>query len=108
MDSFFKALVFDPWFDNDRGLGPISRKSWELFWPEKPVVKLQSACFKKLTIQHAKFDGFEAQRSEDIEGIEAPETGPKSFGTFETSPWILKFSDLSLATALISSEDHLH
>ena len=48
MDSFFKAMVFDPWFDNDRGLGPISRKSWELFGPEKPIVKLQSTCFEKM------------------------------------------------------------
>ena len=30
-------------------LGPVSRKSRELFGPEKPVVKLQSNCFKNLT-----------------------------------------------------------
>ena len=30
-----------------------------------------------------KFDGLEARRCEDITGINAPETGPKSFGTFE-------------------------
>ena len=30
------------------GLVPVSRKSRELFGPEKPVVKLQSACFEKL------------------------------------------------------------
>ena len=29
-------------------LSPASRKSRELFRPEKPVVKLQSACFEKL------------------------------------------------------------
>ena len=28
--------------------GPVTRKSRELFEPEKPVVKLQSACFEKL------------------------------------------------------------
>ena len=28
-------------------LGPVSRKSRELFGPEKPVAKLQSACFEK-------------------------------------------------------------
>ena len=27
--------------------GPVSRKSVGLFGPEKPVVKLQSACFEK-------------------------------------------------------------
>ena len=31
-----------------RGQGHVSRKSWELFGPEKPVVKLQSACLEKL------------------------------------------------------------
>jgi len=28
--------------------GPVSRKSRELFGPEKPVIKLQSAYFEKL------------------------------------------------------------
>ena len=28
--------------------GPVSRKSQERFGPEKPVIKLQSACFEKL------------------------------------------------------------
>ena len=28
--------------------GPVSVKSRELFGPEKPVVKLQSACFEQL------------------------------------------------------------
>ena len=32
-------------------LGPVSRKSRELFGPEKPVVQLQSACFEKLVLQ---------------------------------------------------------
>ena len=32
---------------NTSDLGPVSRKSQELLRPEKPVVKLQSACFKK-------------------------------------------------------------
>ena len=37
---------------NDQGpekaLGFVSRKSRELFGPEKPVVKLQPACFERL------------------------------------------------------------
>ena len=73
--------------------GPVSRKSREIFGPEKPVVKLQSARFEKLTFLHvfnirrtkriATFDGLEARRCEDIKGIVAPEIDPKSFGTFE-------------------------
>ena len=74
-------------------LGPVSRKSRELFGPEKLVVKLQSACFEKLIFLHvfntrkikriAKFEGLEPRRCEDIKGIVAPERDPKSFGTFE-------------------------
>ena len=77
----------------NRPLGPVSRKSRELFGPEKLVVKLQSACFEKLIFLHvfnirktkriAKFDGLEPRRCEDIKGIVAPEIDPKSFGTFE-------------------------
>ena len=73
-------------------LGPVSRKSRERFGPEKPVVKLQSACFEKLIFYHVfsvrktkrivKFGGFEARCCEDMKGIVTPETGPKSFGTF--------------------------
>ena len=72
--------------------GPVSRKSRELFGPEKLVVKLQSPCFEKLIFLHvfnrrkikriAKFEGLEPRRCEDIKGIVAPERDPKSFGTF--------------------------
>ena len=34
------------------GLEPVSRKSLELFGPEKPVVKLQSSYFEKLIFEH--------------------------------------------------------
>ena len=71
--------------------GPVSRKSRQLFGPEKSVVKLQSACFEKLFLEYvfnvrktkkiAKFDGLEPRRCEDIKGIVTPEIGPKSFGT---------------------------
>ena len=74
-------------------LGPVSRKSRELFGPEKLVAKLQSACFEKLIFLHvfnirktkriAKFEGLEPRRCEDIKASVAPEIGPKSFGTFE-------------------------
>ena len=70
--------------------GPVSRKSRELFGPEKLVVKLQSACFEKLIFfdirkakRIAKFDGLEPWHCEDIKAVVAPEIGPKSFGTFE-------------------------
>ena len=71
----------------------VSRKSRELFGPEKPVVKLQSPCFEKLIFEHvfnvrktkriAKFDGLEPGRCENIKRIVTLEIGPKSFGTFE-------------------------
>ena len=73
--------------------GPVSRKSRELFGPEKQVVKLQSACLEKLIFLHvfnvrktkriAKFEGLEPRRCEDIKAMVAPEIVPKSFGTFE-------------------------
>ena len=34
--------------ENHSELEPVSRNSPDVFGPEKPVVKLQSACFKKL------------------------------------------------------------
>ena len=73
--------------------GPVSRKSRELFGPEKLVVKLQSACLEKLIFLHvfnirktkriAKFEGLEPRRCKDIKAMVAPEIVPKSFGTFE-------------------------
>ena len=73
--------------------GPVSRKSRELFGPEKLVVKLQSACLEKLIFLHvfnirktkriANFEGLEPWRCEDIKAMVAPEIVPKSFGTFE-------------------------
>ena len=74
-------------------LGPVSRKSRELFGPEKLAVKLQSACFEKLIFLHVfnvrkkqedcEVEGLEPWRYEDIKYIVAPEIDPKSFGTFE-------------------------
>ena len=66
-------------------------RAWGLFLespenfsgPEKPVVKLQSACFEKLISEYvfnarktkriAKLDGLEPRRCEDIKGIVVPE-----------------------------------
>ena len=54
-------------------LGPVSRKSRKLFGPEKPSVKLATACFGKQTFSHVfkitktkitvKFDELNALRS---------------------------------------------
>ena len=67
--------------------GPVSRKSRELFGPEKLVVKLQSARFEKLIFLHAlnirkikriaKFEGLELRRCEDIKGIVVPNISPE-------------------------------
>ena len=77
---------------NNWGLGPVSRRSRELFGPEKLVVTIQSACFEKLIFLHvfnirktrriAKFEGLEPRRCKDIKAIVAPEIGPKSFLDF--------------------------
>ena len=84
--------------------GPVSRKSRELFGPEKLVVKLKSACFEKLIFLHvfnirktkriAKFEGLEPRHCEDIKAIVAPEIGPKNFGTFEKHAPGVRFSNV--------------
>ena len=65
-------------------LRTVSRKSRELFGPEKPVLKFESAWFEKLIFLHyfnvrktkriAKFGGLEPRRCEDIKEIVAPES----------------------------------
>ena len=74
-------------------LGPVSRKSRELFGPEKPFVKLRPAFSVKLVFSYvvkgiqikitAKFSASRRLRFEDTKRIMSPETRPKSFGTFE-------------------------
>ena len=74
-------------------LGPVSRKSRELFGPEKPVVKLRPAYSVKLVFSYvvkgikikitAKFRASRGLRFEDTKRIVSPEIRPKSFGTFE-------------------------
>ena len=61
------------------------------FGPEKPVVKLQSACFEKLAFckknkRIAKFDCLEPRRCEDIKGILALEIDPKVSGLSRNRP----------------------
>ena len=74
-------------------LGPVSRKSRELFGPEKSFVKLRPACSVKLVFSYvvkgikikinAKFRALRRLRFEDTKRIMSPEIRPKSFGTFE-------------------------
>ena len=73
--------------------GPVSRKSRELFGPEKPFVKLRPAFSGKLVFSYvvkgikikitAKFRASRLLRFEDTKRIMSPEIRPKSFGTFE-------------------------
>jgi len=74
-------------------LEPVSRKSRELFGPEKPFVKLRPAYSVKLVFSYvverikikitAKFRASRRLRFEDTKIIMSPEIRPKSFGTFE-------------------------
>ena len=73
--------------------GPVTRKSRELFGPEKPFVKLRPVYSVKLIFSHvvkgikieitAKFRASRRLRFEDTKRIMSPEIRPKRFGTFE-------------------------
>ena len=75
------------------GQGPVSRRSRELFGPEKPFVKLRPAYSVKLVFSYvvkgmkikitAKFRASRRLRFEDTKRIMSPEIRPKSFGTFK-------------------------
>ena len=74
-------------------LGPVSRKSGELFGPEKPFAKLRPAYSVKLVFSYvvkgikikitAKFRASRRLHFEDTNRIMSHEMRPKSFGTFE-------------------------
>ena len=78
-------------FTSDQG--PVSRKSRELFGPEKPFVKLRPAYSVKLVFSYsvegikinitAKFRASRRLHFEDTKRIMSPDLRPKSFGTFE-------------------------
>ena len=73
--------------------GPVSRKSRELFGPEKPFVKPRPTFSVKLVFSYvvkgikikitAKFRASRRLRFEDTKRIMSPEIRPKSFGAFE-------------------------
>ena len=77
----------------DRDQAPVSRKSREVFCPEKPFVKPRSAYSVKLVFSYvvkgvkikitAKFGASRRLRFEDTKRIMSPEICPKCFGTFE-------------------------
>ena len=76
-----------------RKQGAVSRKSRELFGPEKPFVKLRPVYSVKLIFSDvvkgikieitAKFRASRRLRFEDTKRIVSPEIRPKRFGTFE-------------------------
>ena len=78
---------------NDNTSGPVSRKSRELFGPEKPFVKLRPPYSVKLVFSYvvegikinitAKFRASRRLHFEDTKRIMSPDLRPKSFGTFE-------------------------
>ena len=114
-DQLFKTsgLLFDNWLfgpekssgrSRKRPLGPVSRKSRNLFGLEKPFVKLRPAYSAKLVFKYvvrgikiiitAKFRASGRLRFEDTKRIISPEIRPKSFGTFEKrAPWALIYTD---------------
>ena len=78
---------------NNSGLWPVSRKSWKLFGPEKPFLKLRLAHSVKLVFSYvvkgrkikvtAKFGAQRRLRFENTKRTTSPEMRPKSFRTFE-------------------------
>jgi len=78
---------------SNSGQGPVSRKSRELFGPEKPFVKSRPAYSVKLIFSYVvkgikikitvKFRASRRLSFEDTKRIMSPEMRPKSFGTFE-------------------------
>ena len=74
-------------------MGPFSRKSRELFGPEKPFVKLRPVYSVKLVFSYVvkgikiiikeKFRASRRLRFEDTKRIMSQEIRPESFGTFE-------------------------
>ena len=86
--STYRALHWHP-----RDQWPVSRKSWKLFGPEKPFLKLRLAHSVKLVFSYvvkgrkikvtAKFGAQRRLRFENTKITLSSEMRPKSFGTFE-------------------------
>ena len=78
---------------NNLGLGPVSRKSPELFGSEKAIRKITTCLFCKASLficckrnkneNNCKVSCLRRLRFEDTKRIVSPEIGPKSFGSFE-------------------------
>ena len=95
MESSFRLTgpLFNLKLGRAKALGPVSRKSRQLFGREKPIVKLRPAYSVKLVFLYvvkgvkmkitAKFRALRRLRFEDTKRIVSPEIRPKSFGTFE-------------------------
>ena len=77
----------------DSAQGPVSRRSRQLFGPEKPFVRLQPAYSVKLVLSDVvkgmkmkiwtKCRASRSLRFKDTKRIMPPEMHPKSLGTFE-------------------------
>ena len=97
MERLLRKQKCKPWFGQYiqyfTELGPVSRKSRELFGPEKPFDKVRPAYSIKLVFSYvvkgiktkitAKFRASRHLRFEDTKRIMSPEIRPKSFGTSE-------------------------
>ena len=93
-------------------LGPVSRESRKRFGPEKPVVKVQCACFEKLIFLYvfnmrkakkiAKFDGLDRRRCEDRKEIAAAKfkISPKKHATGFKSESVLNLFQISFSLHL--------
>ena len=78
---------------NNLGLGPVSRKSPELFGPGKAIRKITTClfceaglficCKRNKNENNCKVSCLRRLRFEDTKRIMSPEIRPKSFGTFE-------------------------
>ena len=98
--------------------GAVSRKSRELFGPEKPFVKLRPAYSVKLVFKYvikgikikitAKFHASRRPRFEDTKRIMSPEIRPKLFGTFEKrGPGSKDVFDSMAKTFFVSEQQNL-
>ena len=95
-----------------RLLGTVSRKSRELFGPEKPFVKLRPAYSVKLVSSYvvkgikvkinAKFRASRRLRFEDTKRFMSPEIRPKRFRTFEKQTPGARFSKVPKLSGRIS------
>ena len=99
---------------DDEAQRPVSRKSRNLFGPEKPFVKLRPVYSVKLFFSYvekgikmkttAKFRASRRLRFADKKRIMSPEMSPKSFGTFEKQAPGVELSEKKKKKKVLSSK----